>query len=408
MTTRRDLIGVAAATMAVATATPVRAAPRDDFASRVAGALYGFAVGDGMGGPVEGWRPEDVRATFADHDFSTFIAPTKPELIRTGKGKGDGRFTDDTLGLEALIRVYETHRDHLDAFAYAKLFAHEIAERKVWVPETQDERTPLERPLWWPERYFHHRTAITKVDPRIAGVGNRTNGGLMGIVLPTGVVNAGDPDGAYAEVVAFGAAHQESYALEAAAVAAAGYAAALAREASADSVVQAMRRVAKDGTRLAIEATVAATDRLAPVETFIDDFWRAYLPFSGLTPAQMSDPDAFLRDGRDGTQVELPSRIASVEHPPAVASLLIWGSGDFMKTLKAAVLLGRDCETVAAIACGMIGALKGDRVIPAALKRASDQANRRNQREAALRLAAVAKDILAKDRARLAARLRAL
>ncbi len=409
MTTRRTILTSAAGAIGAAALAPApAAAARAGFSDRVAGALYGFAIGDAMGGPVEGWRPAEVRERFADHDFTQFIGPTKPELIGTGKGKGDGRFTDDMLGLEALIRVYEGHRDHLDAFAYAKLFAYEIAERKVWVPETQDERFPLDRPLWWPERYFHHRNVITKVDPRLAGVGNRTNGGLMAIVLPTGVVNAGDPDGGYAEVIAFGAAHQESYALEAAAVAAAGYAAAFSRGATIGSVIETMRRLAKDGTKVAIEAALEAIDAGLSLDDFVDRFWRAYLPFSGLTPAQMEDPDAYLRDGRDGTQVELPSRIASVEHAPAVAAVLLWGGGDYLKTLKASILLGRDCETIAAIAGGMVGALHGKSAIPQTLRAVSDHANRRDQNLAARRLAAVAKEVFAKDRRRLSARESAL
>ena len=93
-------------------------------------------------------------------------------------------------------------------------------------------------------------------DPRDAGVGNIVNCGAAMYIAPVGIANAGDPDGAYAEALDLTAAHQSSYGREAAGVLAAAVAEALRLDATPDTVVETCLRLAKDGTRTAIEAVV--------------------------------------------------------------------------------------------------------------------------------------------------------
>jgi len=38
-----------------------------NFADKLAGALYGIAIGDGMGAPVEGWSSPRIMEKFGDH-----------------------------------------------------------------------------------------------------------------------------------------------------------------------------------------------------------------------------------------------------------------------------------------------------------------------------------------------------
>ena len=91
-------------------------------------------------------------------------------------------------------------------------------------------------------------------------------------MAPVGIANAGDPDGAYAEAVDIGGAHQSSYGREAAAVFAAAVAAAMRPGATVDDVLTAALDLARDGTKNAIEACVDAAApgwewRAGPAET---------------------------------------------------------------------------------------------------------------------------------------------
>ena len=375
-------------------AVPVPAAS-PAWVARVAGALYAFAVADAMGGPVENWTPRQIEERFGSHDLLAFLPPTEP-VVPPGTGKGEGRVTDDTLQVEALLRAYATHRTHLDAHAYVTAYLPEVAQRRVWVAERQDERTVLDRPMWWPERYAWQRHAINRVDPRQGGQGNWLNQGLASIIWPIGAVNAGDPGRAYAEAVAFGSAHTESYALEGAAVVAAAFAVAFGPSPTADAVLAAAVARARDGTSLALRSALAATDPSTPIPVFVDAVRRSWLPYSGLPPERLDVPDPDTRE-LSGTNVGLPSRTQALENVVAAFSAVKYGQGDFRKTFRAALFYGRDAESIAAVAAALLGAMGGTDVVPAGLRAGVDRANRRNFAAEAAAFASTAAAIVADD-----------
>ncbi|MEO1656686.1 MAG: ADP-ribosylglycohydrolase family protein [Pseudomonadota bacterium] len=405
---RRHLLGGAATAAAAASvlhqsATASAAKVQPEYTDRLEGALYGLAIGDGMGAPVEGWKAADIKKRFQDHDFSMFLPPTKPELIGTNKGKGDGRITDDSLLLEALIRSYETKLDHLDTHDYAELFVPEYAERPVWVPERQADMPSIERPLWYPERYSHLQLSVYNTEPRRAGMSNRETQSYCGYVMPIGAVNAGDPEAAYQEAASFGLAAQTSYGLEAGAVTAASFAAAFAHDASVSDVIDAASSLANDGTGAALEAVLPLVDPRANLDEVIATIRSAYLPFSGVIASAATSDMADLQDASISGYGE-PSRTVAIENPVVALALLKWSGGEFMPALKAAVFYGEDCESIAAHVAGLCGALNGRESIPSSLRKTSDTNNKRDRRDAAARLANVASEITKKDTARLARR----
>jgi ADP-ribosylglycohydrolase len=404
---RSFLVAAAAGASTAAKATRGVAEVRPSLESRLAGSLWAMAIGDGMGAPVEGWEGARIRETFGNHDFTTFLPPTDPKLIGTGLGKGNGHITDDLLLVEAMIHGYAAHRDHLDAHAYARHVIAPLAERRVWVPEKQAEMTALERPVWWPERYAYHALVINNADPRTAGQGNWPQQGLMGIVMPTGAINAGDPRGAYDEVVAFGVAHQHSFALEAAAITAAAFAAAFAGDGSLPPIIAAARALAKDGTAEALGAVLATVDPADDYPTFEAKARKAYTPYFGLPPSRLAE-ELPATNAIAGTNVGGPSRIAAVENLTAGFAALLHGDGDFLRTLKASLFYGQDCESIAAFALGLLAGAKGRDIIPRPLVDMSKAANRRDYDRTGAELASIARDVAARDADRLMQRRRAL
>lgn len=116
----------------------------------------------------------------------------------------------------------------------------ELVGKKVWVSERQAEIPIIER-LWWPEKFPWMRLTMGHADPRQAGVGNCVNCGVAMWMMPVVAVNAGDPQAAYAEATALGLAHNESFAVEAAGVMAACYAAAFGAGATLADVLAATK-----------------------------------------------------------------------------------------------------------------------------------------------------------------------
>ncbi len=409
MTNRREVLLSSAALLAVSATGgfPAAAASTGRLADRIAAALYGMAIGDGMGAPVEGWMPGKIRERFGNWDFRRFLPSTPENHTGPGPGKGEGRLTDDMLLVEALVRAYIACEDHLDAYRYNEYFIPEIAERTVWVPEKQQSMTPLARPLWWPERYAYHRLAINNAEPRTAGIGNWTNQGLQGFMLPVGAVNAGDPGAAYAEAVALGVAHNHSFALEGAAVMAASFAAAFASGSSIESVVNAGVERARDGTRQALDAVLAVVDSSDSEVDFIRKVRDAYLPFAGLPPSRLGveRPDTY---AMAGTDMGGASRIMCIENLPVSFAVLVYTRGDALRTLRTSVLYGQDCESIAAGSLGLLAAIGGMQVLPPGLVEASATVNRRDYAALAQDFVAAIRTIMNKDKVRLQRRAAAI
>ncbi len=364
-------------------------------------ALYAFVVADAMGGSIENFLPEEVMAKYSDWDFTNFLPPTSQKDIESGKGKGNGRTTDDSINFEVLVNIYCQQQDHLDAYRYAAALV-KAHQEKIYIAERGEELKIIERPLWWPERYVYQRLAINNVEPRYAGMGNYINEGFQGIVLPVGAVNAGDPWRAYTECVGIGMAHTESYGIEAAAVNAAAYAVAFQKDSTLQAVIDTAAGLAKDGTGLALKDVLAVTDSRDELPDFIRKTRLAILPYLQLSPAnERKDNVATPKLAHAQSNIARPSRIAVVENFPIAMACLQYGNGNYMKTLKASLFYGRDGETIAAVSTSLLAAILGKGIVPEKLKLEVDAVNRRQYNVLAQKLYDAAKVIFEKDNAAL-------
>lgn len=364
------------------------------FDEKLVGALVGGAIGDAMGAPAEGGGADTILARYSDWNFTQFIPPWGWNGVDHYR-KGNGRITDDTLMVEALMNAYRIASDHLDAYGYAEYLLPRICNDVVWVPEYQKEMPIFER-LWVPEKYPRWRLQYNNAEPRTAGVGNMVNCGVAMWIMPVGAVNAGDPSAAYQEAAALGQAHNESFAVEAAAVLAAAFAAAFGADSIGD-VIDTAIAMARDGTRRACEATVKAVDGSASLEEFIRAVRAAVAPFDQRTGHTSDDAPLDMTDGGEPSDIGRPSRTKSIEELPVALAALRFGEGDFLKTLRAAVCYGRDCDSIAGMACGLYGALFGSDNFPASLTEALAEANRRDYLAIAQSFTQVARGIHERD-----------
>ncbi|HYJ67844.1 MAG TPA: ADP-ribosylglycohydrolase family protein [Nocardioidaceae bacterium] len=353
------------------------------------GCLVGAGVGDALGGATEGWTPEQIRERY-DGYVTGVVPPFFPNWREARPiapyHKGDGHITDDTLMTQALVEVYAKRRDHLDAYAIAEDLVPLLIEGKRWVPELEAESLLLHR-LFLAEKWLVARLHYGHVDPREAGVGNIVNCGATMYVAPIGIVNASDPDRAYAEAIDVAGAHQSSYGREAAGVFAAAVAAAMTPGASADAVVEAALRTAHDGTRAAIEAVCddarsheSWQDALAPLRESV-------APYDTVGP----DYRAPALDARR------PSRTKSIEELPIALGLVVVAGGAYRDAVLGAVNYGRDADSIATMAGAICGALGGRDVVPAEWHEQVAEASRVELESAGHLMAEVAAEIIARD-----------
>jgi ADP-ribosylglycohydrolase len=360
--------------------------------AKATGALAGAAVADALGGAAEGNTPEAIRERY--DGFIEGIVPPFLDDWRHARPiapyhKGDGHVTDDTLMTTALVEVYDTVRDHLDAYAVAEHLVPLLIGERRWIPELETETILLQR-LFLAEKWLVARLHYGHVDPREAGTGNIVNCGAAMYAAPIGIANAGSPAGAYAEAIDVAGAHQSSYGREAAGVYAACVAEAMRPGASVSSVVEVALALAKDGTRDAIEAVTTTASGLRDWRSSLGALRAAVIPFDTVGP----DYRAPARDAR------IPSRTKSIEELPVALGMLVVAGGDYRETVLGAVNYGRDSDSIAVMGGSVAGALGGRAVVPDAWVTQVSEASRLDVTATGPMMAAVAKTVWAKDRAR--------
>ncbi|HZX08520.1 ADP-ribosylglycohydrolase family protein [Kribbella sp.] len=323
---------------------------------KAVGVLAGAAVGDAIGGAVEGWTPEAIRERHGG--WVTGIVGPWYDDWRTARPiapyhKGDGHITDDTLMTHALVEVYDERRTHLDAYAVAESLVPKMLNGTRWVPELEADALLLQR-VFLAEKWLVARLHYGHVDPREAGVGNIVNCGAAMYMAPVGIANAGDPEGAYAEALDVAGAHQSSYGREAAGVFAAAVAAAMAPGATPASAVGTALGLAKDGTRRAVEAVAEAAQDITDWEQAIPVLRKAVEPYDTVGPNYRE----LSMDARR------PSRTKAIEELPVALGFVLVSEGDVRRAVLGGTNYGRDADSIASMAGAIAGALNGLSGVP--------------------------------------------
>ena len=353
------------------------------------GALVGSAVGDAIGGAVEGWTPEAIRERHGG--WVTGIVGPWYDDWRNARPiapyhKGDGHITDDTLMTHALVEVYDERRTHLDAYAVAESLVPKLLTEKRWIPELETEALLLQR-VFLAEKWLVARLHYGHNDPREAGVGNIVNCGAAMYVAPVGVANAGDPAGAYAEAIDLAGAHQSSYGREAAGVFAAAVAAAMMPSATASSAVAEALALAKDGTRAAVEAVVAAVDGVSDWEQAIPLLRKAVEPFDTVGPDYRNQ----------SLDARRPSRTKAIEELPVALGFVLVSGGDVREAVLGGTNYGRDADSIASMAGAITGALGGASGVPGEWASAIAAASRTDLEQPGRVMASVATELHESD-----------
>lgn len=306
---------------------------------KIYGSMLAAAIGDAMGGPVEGWPYQRIEATYGQ--VGQLLPYDQPASYHNHFAKRPGSFTDDTrlkhILCEAILTAGGLPRrgDFIKACAEAYYTAH----------------TEL-------EQGFLEEYVLGGIygEAKLIWGGQPTNGFIM-MNSPLGLVCPCDPQAAFAlsyEVDFI----SDGYAKYSAAMAAAAVAAAMRPGATVTSLVEEAlaaarsHRVEGELTRRWhwYEHVFQLNERL--VHTAVEIAGRHQDVFS-LRPAYY-----------EALQVS-PLGSEAAQSLAVALGMLVAAGGDLRQAIIGCVNYGRDNDSYASIAGAIAGALHGDAPIPA-------------------------------------------
>ncbi len=304
---------------------------------RVYASLLAGAIGDAMGGAVEGLDYREIASRWGRVD--TFLPYEREPSYHGAFSRVAGTYTDDTRLRLLLSRTIAEIGDlpTRGEFARAIVAAYHAASSEL-------------------ERGFLEEYALKAIHgpEKLIFAGEPTNGAIM-MNAPVGLVCAGAPDEAFAAAYEL-AFLTDGYAKHSAAAMAAAVAAAMRPQATVESVCDA-----------AMNALAAHRNRLEG--PYFKGWQKRYSPNERAAEAALS----IARRRRD--VFALPEDLyAAMQRGPlfseasqtlAVAlAMFVAADGNLRLTILGCVNYGRDNDSYASVAGGLAGALHGTAVVP--------------------------------------------
>lgn len=340
--------------------------------AKVRGGLLGAAIGDALGGPVEGLHYAEIERR---HGRVTGLLPyPNPPAEHNQWANAPGSYTDDTrmalLVAQALIDSGGTPtRGDL-----TKVFVNYFYEHEEGLPRA------------FVEEYVMKGLYGAR---KLAYGGQPTNGALMGN-SPIGLVNAGDPRTAFSTGFEL-AFITDGYAKESAAMGAAAVAAAARPGTTVDEVIGVVLDTARwyrrDGPRWSrtIEQFEWARFEGRPNDQLVE----------AAVAIASREHDVYAVRGALYDVLGVSPVGSEAGQTLAVAlAMLTAADGDYMESVLGAVNYGRDCDSYAAVTGAIAGALNGIEAVPEELLARVIAANPADDlEEVALRLTGVAEHL---------------
>lgn len=314
---------------------------------KIAGAMYGAAVGDAMGGPVECQHAARIKKLYGTVD--TLLPYRKPPGLldlRPGYALQDapGSVTDDTFIRLDFCHYFEDNRPPYTAEHLADWLLANAELSYWWPPALQALQNVSEGRYTAKENGLHH-----------------PQGGGNGWWTPVGVLWSGEPAIAADVCLELSSIWKSPLEQQLNASIQAGLAYAFADGANAEGIVETMLEVCGPLARQLLERAAEVGVKASTQDQLIDEIYRNLL-----IEEELRDPEGALpavltpMDYSDDhyTSIMLAEQVA-IE----VATLL-FSKGE-LNSISNTVMVGRDCDSTATTVGSWIGALHGVDVFPA-------------------------------------------
>jgi ADP-ribosylglycohydrolase len=294
---------------------------------KVLGCLVAGAIGDTLGRPVECWEYTDIVATHGvvDNPFPDQEDSALSEMF------GDVG-TDDTALAQILCRAYLRKNGRITPEEYAQAWLEEMDPKSFWYCMTNT-----------------YELLKAGSSPRGLGALNIVTGSGLMAVNPIGIFNAGDPHQAYLDTVELVSFWQRDLSVLTGAVLAASVAAALAPDATVDTVIEATIEVAPSEPFVTYNERVPNNLRDAVIQAaeiggkYTDPLELRAEAYEKLLQYQALDPQ---------------------ETMVLTYAIFVAARGDTRLAIIGGANMGRDADTLGALDGQLCGALNGASSLP--------------------------------------------
>jgi len=299
-----------------------------DILDAVYGSLIAGAIGDALGAPAENLYYDQVRERYGRLDDLRSY-----DNVTTSTGQ-TGAVTDDTT-LRHYICLAIVRKG-------GRITPDDAA--RVWLEDLNPDR------FWSPDKITYLKLKAG-VNPWNAGAGNIPSACATMAMTPIGIINAGNPAQAYQDGWNIACLQSDGPHRDGAATVAAGVAAALAPDATVDSILQAMTIHSGTHLRRASELALDLADKSAGntiqerVAAFTESFYETLI-------------DWWSRPRLQWDKTHFPNG-TSVESVSIVMALFYLCRGQVNDCLVEAANFGRDADSIANLIGAIAGALQG-------------------------------------------------
>lgn len=327
---------------------------------KILGSLLGAAAGDAMGAATETRTRKQIEERFGGY-VTEFLTPPEDTFAR---GSRAGQVTDDfSVAYMTLREVLKENQLNEDIAKRALIKWSEIPEYfdRFAGPTTRARVQEI-------KGLNVNQQSFVPVNDNMKA----TNGGAMK-AAPIALLSRGDIHRAIKDVMTVsGITHNNNIALSGAAAVAAAAAAALKEGAAVYDVVRASIEGARAGDQYGREHghTLAG----ASIETRIK--WAVSIAINSKD----------LNEAMDELSDYIGSGLMAVEAVPAAIGLCVAAKGNTVDGICAAVNMGNDTDTVAAMVGGILGALNGVQSMPGEYLDIIERENHFNLREMAAQI----------------------
>ncbi len=310
---------------------------------KIIACLAGSTIGDAMGGPVEGFSPAEIAERHGTVDRLLPYPASRPPSFHGPFGTGAGDYTDDTRLAKLICAGLISSGGIPVAGDLNRVICQAFFKSEM----------PLEQGFL--EEYA--LKALYGGDKESFG-GKATNGGIMAIA-PVGVLFPGDP------LRTFDAAFRIlSMATGSARISAA----------AAAAVISAAMKDKISAVDAVMSGLAAAEERVHRTEGNYWHYGTMYPRVGGWTLGLARKAVAIALEYKDPLNPDFRNRLykeigqsffADGDETLAIAlAMFVASGGDFKGAVTGAVNYGKDCDSYAAVAGAMAGALKGTEAIP--------------------------------------------